>query len=227
MNCKWLFTPFSKANNESNCNNCIAYYANPVYLFYNRGFHMKNILRRKAIDSTKFVNVDTGELLADVVGGEVGSVNVQTELVEVKFLEFFVTDIHAMEYLSTIFSDVEMGRISTLCRMIGEKNDYNILYSRATKKPHTKETLMKEMDLHRNTFEPFIKKLVENSVLWILSGFINRKQVIRYVLNPTLARRKKIFPKGCTSLFEDLRKKELPSKDRISEFEKDTPYNWS
>jgi hypothetical protein len=194
-------------------------YANPVYLFYNRGQNMKSISRKKAIDSAKFVNVDTGELLADVVGGEVGSVNVRTEYVEVKFLEFFVTDIGAMEYLSEKFSDVEMGRVGALCRMIGAQNDYNILYSKVTKKPHTKETLMKELGLHRNTFEPFLKKLLEHSVLYILMGFIKRRQVLRYILNPTLARRRNTFPRGCTRLFDDLRKKEVSSKDRIGQFE--------
>lgn len=179
---------------------------------------MKSIGRKVAIDSSKFVNIDTGELLVDVFGGEVGSVNIRTDFVRVDYIEYFSINIKALEYLRTRFSDGEMGRILAMCGMI-RRTEYNALHSRTTNKLHTKQTLVKELGVHKNTFDPFLKKLIDNSVLYLLTGVVKRRKVVSFILNPTLACQNRNFPKSRTELFEDFNKKEYSFKDKLKKFE--------
>ena len=79
---------------------------------------MQSIGRKAAIDGSKYVNVDTGEQLADVFNGNVTSVNIKTGFVRITYAEYSYFNLRALEYLSTKFSNVEMGRILALCRMI-------------------------------------------------------------------------------------------------------------
>jgi hypothetical protein len=110
-----------------------------------------------------------------------------------------------------------------MCHMIKKSDDYNVLRSLKTGKVHTKETLMKELDVHRNTFDPFLKKLIDNSVVYLLTGMRSRRKVVYYVLNPTLARRRKTFPRSCVQYFEDFRRMNLVSiKEQIQNFEEKT-----
>jgi hypothetical protein len=180
---------------------------------------VKNVAKKVAIDSSRFVNIDTGEFLVDAFGGDVASVNVRTEMVKIEYPEFFSMNVKAYDYLRTKFNDGELGRITAMCGMI-KRTEYNVLFSRRTNKPHTKETLLKELEIHKNTFEPFLKKLVDNSVLYLMTGVVKRRKVVYYILNPTIACKQQIFPKKRTELFEDFTKKELPSSaSRIDKFE--------
>lgn len=181
---------------------------------------MQNIGRKAAIDGSKYVNVDTGEQLADVFNGNVTSVNIKTGFVRITYAEYSYFNLRALEYLSTKFSNVEMGRILALCRMI-KATEYNALYSKTTNKPHTKKTLIKELGVHINTFEPFMKKLIDNSVIYLMSGMVKRKKVVTFILNPTLACQNRNFPRERTALFENFDNKMLktPSEKTIEQFE--------
>lgn len=190
-----------------------------LYLHFVNKRGMKSVGKKVAIDSSKFVNIETGESLVDVYGGEVSSVNIRTEMVKIEYPEFFSMNVKAYDYLSKKFTETEMSRITDMCCMIN-RTEYNVLYSRITRKPQTKKTLMAELGVHRNTFDPFIHKLVNNSVLYLLSGIVNRRKVVYYILNPTISCKQQVFPKKRMELFEDFTKKELvPSASRIDKFE--------
>lgn len=181
---------------------------------------MKNISRKKSIDALQFVHLESGELLHDIADGDVTSVNVRTEMVFVESNNFVTVDTQAVLYLRTIFSDAEMGRIGDMCHMIRKSDEYNILRTLKTGKVHTRETLIKDLGVHRNTFDPFLKKLIEHSVLYLMTGTRNRRKVVYYILNPTLARRRKTFPRACVQYFTDFRKMAIVSQqDRIFNFE--------
>jgi hypothetical protein len=187
---------------------------------------MRRISRKRSIDAMQFVHLDSGELLHDVAGGDVLSVNVRTEMVFIESNDFVTVDTQAVMYLRTVFSSAEMGRINDMCHMIKKSDDYNVLRSLKTGKVHTKETLMKELDVHRNTFDPFLKKLIDNSVVYLLTGMRSRRKVVYYVLNPTLARRRKTFPRSCVQYFEDFRRMNLVSiKEQIQNFEEKQKQN--
>lgn len=120
---------------------------------------------------------------------------------------FFSVDNASVDYLQTILSKAEMGVVFAMCNMVKCYEYWNCLYSRKTGAAHTKESLMEEIGMEEAPFKLLIQELVNNSVIYLLDGEVNGVNVVRYILNPTLARKDGGFAKKCVSLFEDLREK--------------------
>jgi hypothetical protein len=120
---------------------------------------------------------------------------------------FFSVDNASVDYLQTILSKAEMGVVFVMCNMVKWYEYWNCLYSRKTGAAHTKESLMEEIGMEEAPFKLLIQELVNNSVIYVLDGEVNGMNVVRYILNPTLARKDGLFAKKCVSLFEDLREK--------------------
>jgi len=168
---------------------------------------MRNITGKRAINPADFANITTGEMMSDEFGNGVTSVNIKTNLLKVKSLEFFMVDSNAKKYLSRLFTDAEMGRLYKMFDMT--MTEYNVLFLCDSRKPHTKQTLMEALDLGRNTFEPFFNRLIKLGVIYFIRGKESgkNKMVDRIILNPTISRKRSTFSVDCMGLFEDFSKK--------------------
>lgn len=165
---------------------------------------MKNVFNKKKIIPEHYVNVLTGESLADEKK-EITSVNYKNEdLVILDSKEYVVIDSKAFQYIQKNFTPVEVGRITKMADMV--KGCFNLLHDKESN-PHTKDTLMQELDYTRNIFAEFMKKLYKKSVIYYMSGMKNGKDVTYIMLNPTLARKNKAFHRDCVSVFDDLTKR--------------------
>jgi hypothetical protein len=119
---------------------------------------------------------------------------------------WFILDGEGMEYLRTKFSELEIGRIMFIASMIGD-SDFCFLVNSKTGKGHTKGTLCEALGVHRNTFIPFLKKLIDENVVVVVSTPIKRKKVERIMFNPSIARRKDYMYGMALEPFQDLRNK--------------------
>jgi hypothetical protein len=130
---------------------------------------------------------------------------------------WLILDMEGMEYLRTKFSELEIGRTMFIASMIGD-SDFCFLVNSETGKGHTRGTLRKALEMHRNTFSPFLKKLIDENVIFIVSTFIKRKKVERIMFNPSIARRRDYMYGMTLEPFQDLRNKlgrPLPRKGNL------------
>jgi len=164
--------------------------------------NMKSVYNKSKIDSSKYVNIETGIKLDDEIP-DISFVSSKTDLVIVHSDEYVIIDSKALAYIWTNFSHVDVGRIMKMSDMVS--GSYNVLADE-NDNPHTKETLMIELDYARNKFALFMKKLYDKSVIYYIKGVKNRKEYTHVMLNPTLARKSKTVHKECLALFDDLRK---------------------
>lgn len=114
-----------------------------------------------------------------------------------------IIDSKVIEYLAANFTNAELGRILQMADMVS--GSYNILADE-NNDPHTKETLMNELDYARNNFAIFMKKLYDKSIICYTKSTKKNKQITHVMLNPTLARKSKTVHKECLALFDDLRR---------------------
>ena len=165
---------------------------------------MKTAFKRSKIDSGKYVNINTGELLSSEQPN-VTSVNQATDMVSVNSKEFVVIDSAALAFVQQNFNQAEQGRIMQMSDMV--RGCYNILFNKNSDTWHTKDTLADELEYTRNIFATFLKKLFEKSIIYYIVGKKGGSEHIWIMLNPTLARKSKFFHKDCRNVFEDLSRK--------------------
>lgn len=162
----------------------------------------KSISKKKTIDASKYINVDTGEYLNSEHSGSVSSVNVMdANIVKMKSEEFVITDTRTIEYLKGILSRSDLGYVRWMIDMV--YGGFNILYDKQTFSPHTKKTLQCELELANTAFYGLIKRLHLKGVLYYIEGYNNRKKVNYIMLNPTIGRRTNQIQRECLKYFED------------------------
>lgn len=164
---------------------------------------VKKVFKRTKIFADNYVNTETGELLSSE--GNYTSLNEPTEYYEVSSSEYIIIDSSAKRYIESAFNNAECGRIFQMADMV--QGCYNILFHKDT--PHTKETLSKELEYSRNKMSDFLKKLLKESVIYYINGYKDNNKVTWIMLNPTLARKSKLFHQDCIKVFEDLSKKKV------------------
>lgn len=163
---------------------------------------MKNSYNKERIDFEKYVNTETGEPLSSEMTGAT-SINVKNrDKVIMSSKTYFVIDAEAMEYIRQEFNRTEMARILEMCNMV--RGEYNIIFDNSTNEPHTKETLMVELDYTVNKFRDFIKKLYTKSVIYYMSGYKDGIEKTWIMLNPFIARKQKTYSMKCVDKFQKL-----------------------
>jgi len=179
---------------------------------------MKNVFKKKTLDLGSYVNMKTGESLLDE-RPDISSVNVKTDLVIFHSKEFIVVDSRALAYVNATFNRSDTAKILEMADMV--RTCYNVLFDRKKDVPHSKESLMEEIDITRNKYEAFLRKLLLHNIIYYLVGMKNRRKIVHIMLNPSLARKSKAFSKECTSVFANLSEKgaSLRERNRIDAFE--------
>lgn len=164
---------------------------------------MKTTRKQTAIDTSKYINMETGETLDSEIPN-ITSVNRGTDYVIIESEEYFIVDMKALNYLESFLTPTQHGYVMLMARMI--KGRYNLLYRKGQDEPHQKETLMKELELSRNIFANLVKTLKKHSVIATVNAIRDGKEVTLIMMNPTLSRRSKTVHKDCMAIFYDLTK---------------------
>lgn len=165
---------------------------------------IKSVFTKNKLDTSKYVNFETGELLSSE-SPNITSVNKHNDLVIVSSTEYVVIDSQAKAFIEGIFNQAECGRIFKMADMV--KGNYNILFDKKTNQPHDLDSLQTELDYTRNIFSLFMKKLFDKSIIAYIDSTKNRKRCRVIMMNPTFARKSKVFTRDCLAYFDDLSKK--------------------
>ncbi len=165
---------------------------------------MRQIHKKTKIDSTKYVNIETGETLHSENPHIISLNSINKDLVLISYDEYIVIDSQALYYISQHFSSTEIGRITKMADMVG--GCFNILHNKEHK-PHSDETLMHEIEYTRNKYNDFMKKLCRKGIVYYVTGYLDDKPVKYILLNPYLAKKSKTVHKDCLVYFNPLKYK--------------------
>lgn len=163
----------------------------------------KSISNKQRIDSSKYVNRDTGELLSSEFTGTVGSVNLlSNDLVKIKSESFVITDTRTLEYLRSILGKSDLGYVNLIIPMV--YGNWNMLYRSSGGSPHTSKSLQADLDLAHTAFYGLMQRLYKRGVIYYIIGYVKGRKVKHIMLNPTIARRTNQIQRECLKYFEDL-----------------------
>jgi hypothetical protein len=169
----------------------------------------KSVYKKKKIDKSMWAHIETGQFLSSYEPS-LSSVNViNKDLKIVESIEFICIDSLALRYIQSIFNKADMEKILRMSDMV--QGPYNFLSSKVGD-PHTSQTLRAQLEYDESEFCRFMKRLHTKSVIYYLMGYMNGRKVKRIMLNPTLARKCRMFNKECLEAFDDLSQKRIKIK---------------
>lgn len=152
--------------------------------------------------NTEYVNAGSGETLNSEQGSITSYNVVDNNYCIVDSKEYVIIDKDALQYIKSILDARAMYYVYQLIDLCD--GDKNALYD-SNNNLHTRETLIKELDIARTTFSKLMITLHKESVIAYHDVYMTRDKRVRYILlNPTLARRTKRITNECRKLFRDL-----------------------
>lgn len=171
----------------------------------NKNFNNKQYMRqtkqviKKAINADDYVNLETGETLTSE-HGNVRAVQVDNgDFIIYKSNNFTTMEKSALEYLKRHLSVKDIGYIHLMLHMV--YGSMNALYTR-NMTAHTRETLMKELELARTQFSGLITRLIKIGVLYELKGLRGSKITKTFILNPNVGRAGSRIDRYTSELFK-------------------------
>jgi hypothetical protein len=162
---------------------------------------MKQVFNKTKIDTSKYVNIETGETLQSENPNITSLNSFKSDLVMIDYKEYVVIDSQALNYIVQNFSSTEIGRITKMADMVD--GCFNILHNKESI-PHTDESLMEEVEYTRNKYAEFMKKLYKKGIVYYVTGYKHNKPVKYILLNPYLAKKSKTLHKDCLNYFNPL-----------------------
>lgn len=154
-----------------------------------------------AIDATKYVNTETGEMLDSESGQKAASITVTKEgnYVVLTSDDYIVLDSKTVKYLDSVLSKSEMASLFMMATDL--KTPLNIVYNGPI--PHTNESLQTFLGYSsRAMFTNILKSLMKHGVLYQIKGKIMGEVRVIYMLNPFIARKRKTIDKEVFSVFK-------------------------
>jgi hypothetical protein len=157
--------------------------------------------KQVAIDLTKYVNEETGELLTSELQRDKMVVTVTKEgnYVVITSDDYVVLDCKTVNYLSDILSRTEMNNILMMATDL--KTPLNIVYNGP--QPHSNESLQVFLGYSsKSTFIKLLQKLIKAGVIYQIKGNIRGEVRVIYMMNPFLARKRKTIDKEVFEVFK-------------------------
>lgn len=154
---------------------------------------------KKKIDIAEFVNKETGECLISHLNEDTSiTITEKTGLSELNSNNFAVIEAEAVIALSRILNNSDLANVFKMA--ITVKTAQNMLYNNNI--PHSNATLQKYLQLKSEAmYMALIKRLMAVGVLYQLKGLINNEIRVCYILNPFVARRRKVVENKIIEIF--------------------------
>ncbi len=153
------------------------------------------------IDTSKYVNLDTGEILESEVSKHKVSITVTEEgdFVVITSDDFVILDSKTVKYLNTLLSKTEMSNLLLMAQDL--KTSLNIIYNGPI--PHTHDTLQEFLGYSSKAmFLKLLKSLMNHGVIYQIKGRIMGEIRVIYMLNPFVARKRKTIDKQVFNIFQ-------------------------
>ncbi|MGL4977030.1 MAG: hypothetical protein ACRC5G_03360 [Cetobacterium sp.] len=184
-----------------------------VHIIFKTMIHVKNTIKKTFIDTSSYVNVESGEILSSEMPNII-SVNNKTEDAIIDYKTFVVIDKSVMKFLKDILPAQEIGRIYNMSSLI--QLNWNLLVNDSTKLPHDDITLAEEVALTRNKYYDFMQKMYKLSIVYKLKGYYNGIERTLIILNPFLAKNTSTIKKELLPFFDNLSKIDVQERLRLS-----------
>lgn len=152
--------------------------------------HTRTPVITRKIHAEEYVNVNTGEFLDSEQGNNIQAKQISMDKVILDYKSYVTISSDAMSFLLENMTPTDVGNIHSMITMI--KDGSNILF-KDEETHHNDESLSKHFNYAKTNFYSFINKMVSNGVLYQLKGKFNDRVEKKYILNPYLARRKKLI----------------------------------
>lgn len=166
---------------------------------------MKTLKTVKEIDISKYVNIETGELMASELSNA-ASIKIlkDTHLVEIQSEEYVILDSTSLSYLrdNKILSKTDLGYVTELSDTL--KTGFNALH-KSNNHIHTIDSISQYLDLSYEKARALVNRLIDKGVLYKLSGKRGGAPFKAFIMNPYIARKRKFVFHDCASLFEQFR----------------------
>lgn len=151
-----------------------------------------------------YINPETGETLASECNGNISvTLKEGTDQFVINSDDYVIFDVGAMEYLNRVITKADTSRVHTMSRML--KTDCSVV-CQANNHAHTADTLPVILNLSQNKFYAMVRRLVSKNILAYCvcapSGYTQKI----YMLNPYIARRRKVFNCELQTFFRDVTK---------------------
>lgn len=161
---------------------------------------VKKISTTKSIDVSPFVNQETGEeFISELKEGTSITITEKTNLSELKSNNFAVIETNAIIFLSQMLNNSDLANVVKMA--ITVKTDQNVLYNNNI--PHTNATLQTYLELKSEAmYMALIKRLMKIGVLYQVKGLVGEEIRVFYILNPFIARKRKIIQNDIIEVFE-------------------------
>lgn len=164
---------------------------------------MKKSFKKVKVNSNEYVNLNTGEPLADEIPN-ITSVNaINEDLVILDSENYYIIDNKVMAYIEEHFNPSDIGRITMLARMA--KTSYSTICDEKGI-PHDHDSLAIKLDYEKRRYREFMSKLYRKGIIGYFIVGSSEGSVYKILLNPTFARSRKTFEKDCLKMFPDLTK---------------------
>ena len=156
----------------------------------------------KKLDLSPFVNINDGTFLSSELEDAKVEITEESNTVVMTSDNYTIIDVHAMNFLRQYLNRSELGAIGIISSDL--KTSYNIVYNNTI--PHTNETLQEVLGIASNsTFNLLIKKLMKLSVLYQIKGNIMGRMRVIYMMNPFLARKRKLINENVVNIFSEFK----------------------
>jgi hypothetical protein len=153
------------------------------------------------IDTSKYVNLDTGEILESEVSKHKVSITVTEEgdFVVITSDDFVILDSKTVKFLNTLLSKTELSNLLLMAQDL--KTSLNIIYNGPI--PHTHDSLQEFLGYSSKAmFLKLLKTLMHHGVIYQIKGRIMGEIRVIYMLNPFVARKRKTIDKQVFSIFK-------------------------
>lgn len=160
---------------------------------------MKHAYNKKKIDTSKYVNVDTGQPLSDELPN-ITSVNIKNnQLIMVDYKSYVMINKDAIALLSTMITESDMGRLLEMADMIA--TEFNILFTKDDK-IHNRDSLAIDLNLAPDNVTRLLNKFYKRGIIHYSKGILKGKEVKTIILNPYIARNRATIDARCCQIFE-------------------------
>lgn len=169
--------------------------------------------KRSKLRTDEYFNGKTGETLESELDYD-GSAftNKRTGNFTIESDDFVSFDTAAVEYLLREFNKPDVSRVLKMSTMA--HNEFCVILQK-NNRPHTSKTLYTALEMSHDEFYKLIKKLVKTNILAYCicapAGFVRKV----YMLNPYIARKKKVYNCEILDFFSDVTKVKTGKRDKV------------
>lgn len=163
----------------------------------------KKLINKKKVDLANIVDSETGEYLLDKLGKTTSiTVSEKTGLVKLESTDFAVIETEAVLALSKILNNPDLANV--LKMSITAKTSFNILFNNNV--PHNNTSLQSYLELNSKAmYLALIKRLINAGVLYKIEGKMFGSVRTCYILNPMIARKRKVVEEKVIEIFENFK----------------------